>query len=79
MFCGISNTYFRKLFVLKYGAKPTDYIISKRIGHARAIILSGDFETIEEVAHSVGYSDPLYFGKVFKKFYGVSPSELNKD
>lgn len=77
--CGISNTYFRQLFVLKYGANPTDYIISKRISHARAIILSGDFETIEEVSRSVGYNDPLYFGKVFKKFYGVCPSELNKN
>jgi AraC-like DNA-binding protein len=39
---------------------------------------SGDFDSIKEVALSAGYSDPLYFSKVFKKFYGFSPSSLNE-
>lgn len=75
--CGISNTYFRQIFRSHFGTTPQNYIISKRISHAKAIISSGDFNNIGEVALSVGFNDPLYFSKVFKKAYGISPSEIN--
>ena len=78
LLCGISDTYFRKIFISRFSMSPQSYIISKRISHAKSIIDSGDYETIKEVAFSVGYSDPLYFGKVFKKVYGASPSDINK-
>lgn len=74
--CDISDTYFRQIFVLKFGTTPQKYITSRRLSHAKSIIDSGDFHTISEVAASVGFSDPLYFSKVFKKMYGVSPSDL---
>lgn len=74
--CGISNTYFRQIFISRFGTTPQTYIIAKRLAHARSIISSGDFTTIGEVALSVGFSDPLYFSKAFKKAYGISPSEV---
>ncbi len=76
-FCGISDTYFRRIFIASFGMSPRKYIISKRISQAKAIIDSGVFDTVGEVAYSVGYTDPLYFSKVFKAHFGVSPSELN--
>lgn len=76
--CGISGTYFRNLFKLRFGESPQKYILSKRLSHAKAIIESGDFETISDVAASVGYTDPLYFSRAFKKKYGVSPSFYNE-
>ena len=75
--CGVSNTYFRKIFVSKFGKSPQDYIISKRLSHAKTIFDSGDFDTVKEVAHSVGYTDPLYFSKAFKKMYGESPNSIS--
>lgn len=76
--CGISNTYFRQIFIARFGTTPQKYIISTRLSHAKSIVDSGDFNTIGEVALSVGFNDPLYFGKVFKKVYGISPSAINK-
>lgn len=76
--CGVSDTYFRKIFISRFGISPQNYIISKRLIHAKSIIDSGDYDTIGEVAESVGYNDPLYFGKAFKKMYGYSPSESGK-
>ena len=76
--CGISDTYFRKLFLARFHASPQEYIISKRISHAKEIIESGDFDSIAEVAELVGYKDPLYFSKAFKKMYGISPSCVNR-
>lgn len=75
--CGISNTYFRQIFVTKFGTTPQNYILSKRLSHAKAIIRSGDFNAINEVALSVGFNDALYFSRAFKKMYGVSPSQAN--
>ena len=72
--CGVSDTYFRKIFRSRFGASPHSYVLSRRIRHAEAILSSGDFRTIEEVALAVGFQDPLYFSKVFKKACGVSPS-----
>ncbi len=73
--CGVSDTYFRKIFSLRFGTNPGDYVISKRISHAKVIIDSGDYDSIKEVAFSVGYNDSLYFGKVYRKIYGISPSK----
>ena len=76
--CGISGTHFRNLFELRFGESPQKYILSKRLSHAKAIIESGDFATISEVAASVGYNDPLYFSRAFKRKYGFSPSYYNE-
>ncbi len=73
--CGVSNTYFRKIFISRFGVTPSEYIITKRLSHAKSIIDSGEFDTIKELALSVGYNDPLYFGKAFRKMYGFPPSE----
>ena len=76
--CGISNTYFRKLFMIKFKTSPKDYIIEKRMSRAKEIIDSGEFHTVSELALSVGYKDQLYFGKVFKKYFGIPPATMNK-
>ncbi len=76
--CGVSGTYFQKIFQANYSMSPQKYILSKRLSHAKAIIDSGDFDTISEIANSVGYADPLYFSRAFKKKYGFSPSHYIK-
>lgn len=75
--CGISDTYFRKIFKSRFGITPKEYVVSKRISHARSIIDSGDYGSISEVAATVGYSDPLYFSKAFKGVYGICPSGID--
>ncbi len=76
--CCISDTYFRKLFISRFNVTPQEYVISKRITHAMAILESGDYDSISEVSELVGYKDPLYFSKAFKKIYGFSPSSINQ-
>ena len=72
------STYIRKNFISRFGMTPQKYIISKRIPDAKAMMDSVEYNTTQEVAAQVGYSDPLYFSKVFKKFYGISPSLANR-
>lgn len=77
--CGISGTYFRRIFALRFGKTPQRYILSRRLSHAKSIIAGGDFDTISEVALTVGFNDPLYFSKAYKKEYGKSPSEACRE
>lgn len=76
--CGISDTYFRRIFTARYNISPKEYVLRERISHAKTIIENGEYETIGAVAESVGYNDPLYFSKAFKQYYGISPSSINK-
>lgn len=78
MLCGVSGTYFRKIFQSNYAMSPQKYILGKRLSRAKSIIDNGDFDSISEVASTVGYNDPLYFSRAFKKKYGVSPSQYAK-
>lgn len=75
--CGISTVYFRKSFENVYGAPPIKYLHTFRINKAKAILLS-DYETIEQVAISVGYNSIYHFSKMFKKYVGINPSEYAK-
>ena len=74
--CGISDTYFRRLFISKFAMTPQRYITKERLAYARLIIESGDYDSINSVSESVGYTDALYFSKAFRKQYGVPPSSL---
>jgi len=76
--CGVSDTYFRKIFIARFGTSPKNYVLGKRISYAKSIIDSGEFSTVRELALMVGYKDPLYFGKVFKQHYGASPVDMNR-
>ncbi len=75
--CGISDTYFRKIFKMRFGVSPKEYVTGERISHARSIIESGDYSSISDVAEMVGFADPLYFSKAFKRVFGVSPSGIS--
>ncbi len=53
----------------------TDFINSFKLKKAVSIIRTSN-KPISEVAFSVGFNDPKYFSRIFKKFYGSSPSEF---
>lgn len=75
--CGISDTYFRKLFFARFGVSPKKYVLNNRLEQARAILETGESGSIRETALSAGFDDALYFSKVFKRRYGYPPSEVS--
>ena len=74
--CRISPSYFRRIFLENFKISPKKYVEEKRLDYANMLIKSGEFNTVYEVAENVGYNDPLYFGRVFKKKFGISPSYI---
>jgi AraC-like DNA-binding protein len=73
--CGMSQTYFRRLFMRVYKESPTAYRTRLRIGRACDLLLSGQY-TVEQAAVLTGYEDAAYFSRVFKKTMGESPSQF---
>ncbi|MFX8441245.1 helix-turn-helix transcriptional regulator [Acinetobacter baumannii] len=54
-----------------------EYVIKLRMEESRRLILHSDLRRYE-IADRVGYESPEHFSKIFKKYYGISPSELKK-
>lgn len=71
--------YLSKLFREYRSVTPSIYVIQIRIEKAKELLQSNQNCKIKEVAAYVGYEDPLYFSKVFKKMTGLSPKEYAKD
>ena len=76
----LNYDYIRKLFKKEVGVTPADYLLKERMALAKQLLTSGVSNkfspySISQIAEACGYSEPLYFSRVFKKYYGVSPSE----
>lgn len=69
---GLSVYYFSRTFKEVTGVNFSDYVNKCRIDIAKELLSSGDMN-VKEVCYKVGYNDPNYFSKVFKKYEGVSP------
>jgi AraC-like DNA-binding protein/TolB-like protein/tetratricopeptide (TPR) repeat protein len=59
------------------GKSTNVLIIEIRLAKAKEL-LENDVATVSEVAYRVGFKDPSYFNKVFKKYYHLSPGSVRK-
>lgn len=71
----MSVSWFIRNFKEYTDDTPTQYILSLRISNAQALLESTTYN-ITEIAGIVGYDNPLYFSRLFKKQSGMSPSEF---
>lgn len=67
--------YLGQLFQQEVGASFSDYLNQYRIEKATQLLLHTDQKTAD-IAFSVGYTDSSYFYRQFKKYTGVSPTEM---
>ena len=75
--CNLSASGFRTVFKKTKGMSPVEYRNRLRIRKATELLRSGDY-TVGEAAEQVGIRDMKYFGKLFKRFTGMNPSDLKK-
>ena len=76
--CGVSDTYFRKLFIGQFGVSPKQYVLQLRLRRAKDILNHGEYSSVSQVAKQVGFDDPLYFSKQFRKAYGCAPTAIRR-
>lgn len=73
----LSRAYIHNLFLMYRSISPKQYLLKIRMERASKLLLSVD-APISVVANSVGYGDQFQFSKIFRKYYGVSPSNFRK-
>ncbi len=72
---GLSVAHLSRVLSAETGKSFTEHLTSIRIGHAKAALASGRL-SVKEVGAAVGYLDPNYFSRAFKRETGQTPSEF---
>jgi two-component system response regulator YesN len=70
----INPIYFSRIFKTYTGESFNGYITRIRMEEAKRLLETTSLRQ-QEISEIVGYEDPKYFSKVFKKFFGISPSQ----
>ena len=74
-YVSLSKNYFCNIFKKETGITIWDYLIRIRMEEAKRMLLETGQKTYE-VSERVGYEDPSYFGRLFKKYTGFTPIEF---
>lgn len=75
--CGISYTYFKKLFEKRFGTSPKRYVMQNRLSYSADLLSSGRY-SVAKISEMAGFQSPAYFSRVFTENMGVSPSGFIK-
>ena len=74
----ISTNWFIHNFKQYAGMSPAQYILSLRMVNAQSLLERTTYN-IKEISEIIGYENPLYFSRVFKKEIGKSPAQYRKE
>ena len=73
----VSPTYLSRIFTQEKGVGIQEYLTDLRLWKAKELLTQSN-DRIYEIAAKVGYSDAVYFNKVFKKHTGKTPKEYRR-
>ena len=73
----LSENYFSYLFSKSTGQSFVNFLHELRVNKAKELLREGSTPWYE-VGEKVGFDNPKYFSKIFKKHYGVSPLEYKE-
>lgn len=74
--CFINKDVLSRMYKKKYGIGITNYINQVRLEQAKVYLMLGYSST--QAAQLVGYHDVNYFSRVFKKYFGITPTEFTR-
>jgi AraC family transcriptional regulator len=74
---GLSVFHFGRAFRQSMGSSPYQYLLARRIEHAKSLLPDSD-KSVAQVAASVGFAQQNHFSHVFKKHMGFSPNEFRR-
>ena len=73
---GMSQSTLSRRTRTLVGKTPVELMNEYRLNKAMNLLKEGGDSNIAEIAYSVGYSDPAYFTRKFKDFFGILPSSV---
>lgn len=74
---GMSVSWFIRNFKKHTGTTPMQFVTSIRITNAQMLLETTNY-AVNEIARIVGYENPLYFSRLFRKWKGCPPSHYRK-
>ena len=75
---GLTQAKLQEGFKLLFSRTVIEYIRHIRLEEARDLMNTTDYN-ISQIVYSIGFSSRSYFSKIFKRKYGISPSEFLKN
>ena len=76
---GYTRDYIRAEFVAVTKMTPKKYLNNLRMKHAKSLIeMHGDSMTLSEIAEACGIIDQSIFSRIFKKHFGISPTQFKE-
>ncbi|MEN8155604.1 MAG: two-component regulator propeller domain-containing protein [Bacteroidota bacterium] len=72
----VSRTHLHMKLKKMTGLTSSEFIRNIRLKEANKLLLKGEF-SVSEIAYRVGFNDPAYFSRAFKKLFNKNPSEVN--
>jgi AraC-like DNA-binding protein len=73
----ISEREAIRCFKKNVGKAPFDYLTEYRVGKSRELLSDTDL-AITEIAMNTGFTSSSYYGKVFRRYFGMSPMQYRK-
>ncbi len=73
----LSEAHLCRLFKKYFGMRPMEYLNKKRIQRSKEL-LSISYVSVESASSRVGFDTPSYFGRLFRRYEGCSPSEYKE-
>lgn len=73
----VSPNYLHALFRREMGMTPLEYVMQKRIGRAKRLIMAGEM-TLLEIALGTGFCSQSHFNRVFRERTGETPAAYRR-
>lgn len=74
---GLTGRTFARRFRAATGRRPIDYVHALRIEEARRLLESGP-GPVDEIGYELGYTDPTFFRRLFKRTTGLTPAAYRR-
>ena len=72
---GLNEKYLKSGFKQQFGQPIFQFLQSQRLLQAKALLLQANIR-VADVALQVGYANPSHFAYLYKRQFGVSPSQV---
>lgn len=73
---GFSRAHFSRMFRASEGIAPAEFVLHERMRRGARLLTSHSHLPVKEIAVLCGFDEPNYFAKVFRRFFGTSPTEF---
>ncbi len=77
-FAGFSVSYFHRRFVRETGHSPVDYFLRMKMNKAAVYLIKTNL-SVAHIAAKLGFSNPDYFSRMFRKIVGITASGFRKE